>query len=1301
MNRLQCSIAALALVLLAFAPTAQAATHPLVFGAGYASGSNATSTTAQAFTGTGSFFKDVPVLPVVEMYIDPLTQLGGTFNVSDIAAIRYHTLNDGTNPSGVDFFLKIYTQPYSGGDAVWYGNRLNAEPLYSNNHATVANSWAEWTTDAGTNQLTFFDANHGPLGFYNAPTLADLKAGPITWQDWDSSGDTTPIDYANQPVLYLVFGTGSGWSSFTGYLDAIEIELTSGEIYQIDLEDAVDEVWVDDDYAGAGVGTEVAPGLFMGHNAFDTVQDGVNWVSGSTVHVAAGTYVEQVEIDKDLNLLGDGMGSTIIQSPTSLPLYFTTSADNHPIIYVHDADTVAIHDLTVDGQGNGNANARFIGVGYRQAGGGVYDCEIKDVRNDPLDGGQHGNAFYLYNNDTVARSIDVQGCQVIGFQKNGITVNATDGTAITVDVSGNTVTGATALTYDNGDPAQNGIQIYGDLLTGAVNNNTIHSIAYDNTNNPTKYVASSILAYYTQADVTNNVIDGTHVGLYNYDGQGTISGNDMTIEKIGVSADGIIVVDPPNAVPSPFDLPGSVSAKSARSLKMATLGVVIDGNTIAFSGMDNTATYGVEADAGFVGTDNIDLVVTNNTITGFEAGVSVYQCESGCTSSTFTSVAINDNSFSGNTDGVWSNLDYLTVDATCNWWGDVSGPAATTPLNAGTGDAVEGDVTYWPWLDGDITGTPSCSVFPNTFAVEPPSGVEITPCAPCLTVPVVLHRSDSTPIRGFSITFELSSELQLCGSGIVPSYGTDSWVNGFSSGDVQDFVLDHGDGTYTVDRSILGSACGSDQEGDAFTVDVASTLGSASGTGTITILSVIVRDCDNGPLPGGSAGAATIDIDATAPDAVTSLSASQVKTGNGTNGTTKIHLAWTGPTDPDATTITLYRKGFGHYPEYDDDGGAVPSTPADPSAAAGDGWGIAATLPASATSYDDEPTNRDFWYYVAFVDDGCNLSPVSNQTGGTLNYHLGDVADGSPTPGAGDNSVATIDISALGGGYGTSEGNTYYSNYLDVGPTTDYSVDALPTTDNEIQFEDLMMFAINYGQVSKGTPALAAAAFNEITLKTVPFGDDGLSVEIHMAGDGTLQGVHVPLQWNANALRPVAMREGSLMAKQGRTAMVLSAKPGEVDAAVFGKGAGISGEALLAVIDFRRIGDGDPGITPGEIVARDELNHEQPINGTLVSGSANTALPSRTVLNANYPNPFNPKTTLSFTLAKAGHVSLRIYSIGGRSVATLASGEMSAGPHEIQWTGMDDHGKSVSSGTYLVRLVAPDVSTSQRITLLK
>ena len=1016
--------------------------------------------------------------------------------------------------------------------------------------------------------------------------------------------------------------------------------------------------------------------------------------AGGVVEVRAGTYTEQVEIAKDLTLQGAGAGSSFINAFDSMPLSFTTAAANFPIVYIHDADAVYVRDFTVDGLGLGNTNYRFLGVAWHEAGGGLYDCEIKDVRNTPLNGAQHGVGVYSYNDDGVTRTIDVQGCTIYGFQKNGVTLAASGTTPLVVDVSGNTITGSTGLTYDNGDPAQNGIELYGDLITGSVANNTVYSIAYDNTNASTKWVATSILDIFSEADITDNVIGNhAHMGVYKWDGSGLIANNDITIEKIGVYAFGIIGTDPPEVKPSPFNEVTELPTPGAAS-KAAMITVQADDNTLSFTGTDNSATYAIEADAGW-GPDDVSFSASGNTITGFEVGMALFMCESGCDTGVFTNLSVTGNSFSGNTYGIYSNVSYLTADGTCNWWGDVTGPAPV-----GVGDAVSGDVTFYPWLTGDITGTPTCDGMPNVIAAVPPTGVEITPCNSCVTVPVTITRADTTPIRGISVTFELSSELALCGGNIVPTYGTGSWVDGFNSGDVQDFILDNGDGTWTVDRSLLGSACGSTIDGSVFTVDVASTLGSGSGVGTITVLSVTLRDCNNAPVSGLAGGAATIDIDATAPDTVTNLAASQVKSGNDTDGTTKIHLSWTAPTDPDAATVTLYRKGFGFYPEYDDLGGSVPATPADPAAALAAGWAVAGTVPATATSYDDEPATRDFWYYVAFVDDGCNVSAVSNQTGGTLNYHLGDVSDGV-TAGAGNNAVGTEDISALGTGYGSVEGDASYQNFLDVGPTTDYSVDALPTTDNAVQFEDLMMFAINYGQVSKGAPALKPAAANEITLNVVPRSDELVTVEIHMAGDGTIQGVHVPLRWNETALRPVAMHEGSLMAKQNRTTMVLSARAGEVDAAVFGQGSGISGEGLLATIDFQVVGEGEFDIAPGEIVARDGKNHETSINGSVVSGETPQALPSRTVLHPNYPNPFNPRTTLSFTLAKAGHVTLRVYSLDGRQVTTLVDEDMTAGPHSLQWAGLDDQGRTVSSGAYLVRLVAPDVSASERITLLK
>ena len=592
--------------------------------------------------------------------------------------------------------------------------------------------------------------------------------------------------------------------------------------------------------------------------------------AAGTVEVQAGTFVEQLEIAKDLTLQGAGMGVTTVQAFLGMPLFYTTSADNVPVVHVHDADNVAIRDLTVDGGGFGNGNVRFMGVSYRQAGGGIYGCEVKDIRNTPFSGAQHGNAIYLYNSDGVARTMDVQGCQVYGFQKNGITLNSLPATPLLVTVSGNTVTGAGATDIT----AQNGFQLYGELITGTLDNNAVHGIGYDNTNAATKWVATSVLDFYSQVDFTNNVIDQGHVGVYKIDAEGTVADNDVTIEKIGVSAYGIIATDPPNAVPSPFGVMVDES-KTTASAKAAVLGVIVDGNTITFMGVDNTGTYGIEADAG-VGPNDIDFTVTNNTVTGFEAGVDIIQLASG--TGVFTSIVISGNNFSGNTYGVRSDVAYLTIDATCNWWGDISGPYHATDNPFATGDGVEGNVLWYPWLDGDTTSSPSCSMYPNSVAANPPLGVDITPCNPCLTVPVEIARTDATVIRGMSVTIQLSPELVLCGAGIVPTYGAGSWLGTIPSGDVQDFVLDNGGGNYTIDRSILGAACGSDLSGSVFTIDVAA-AGAGDATGTISVQSVTVRDCANTPVASGPGVDATVDIDQTAPAGLTNLAAVQQEVG--------------------------------------------------------------------------------------------------------------------------------------------------------------------------------------------------------------------------------------------------------------------------------------------------------------------------------------------------------------------------------------------------------------------------------------
>ena len=70
-----------------------------------------------------------------------------------------------------------------------------------------------------------------------------------------------------------------------------------------------------------------------------------------------------------------------------------------------------------------------------------------------------------------------------------------------------------------------------------------------------------------------------------------------------------------------------------------------------------------------------------------------------------------------------------------------------------------------------------------------------------------------------------------------------------------------------------------------------------------------------------------------------------------------------------------------------------------------------------------------------------------------------------------------------------------------------------------------------------------------------------------------------------------------------------------------------------------------------------------------------------------HPNPFNPRTSIAFTLSKGGRVDMDVFDSRGRLVHRLVDGQdLGAGPHRVVWTGVDDRGVSVASGLYLVRL---------------
>ena len=86
----------------------------------------------------------------------------------------------------------------------------------------------------------------------------------------------------------------------------------------------------------------------------------------------------------------------------------------------------------------------------------------------------------------------------------------------------------------------------------------------------------------------------------------------------------------------------------------------------------------------------------------------------------------------------------------------------------------------------------------------------------------------------------------------------------------------------------------------------------------------------------------------------------------------------------------------------------------------------------------------------------------------------------------------------------------------------------------------------------------------------------------------------------------------------------------------------------------------------------------------------------------NYPNPFNPKTQIRFSIGKRENVKLIVYDMMGRQVNTLIDGEsFNSGFHVVNWRGIDDKGNKVPSGVYVYRIKAGDYIADKKMLLLK
>jgi len=542
--------------------------------------------------------------------------------------------------------------------------------------------------------------------------------------------------------------------------------------------EAVSPIYVDDDWVGIEIGQDpdgAGPATSFGTDSFATIDEGVAAaVDGDAVQVYAGTYVEQVHIAQSITLIGENKLTTIIQAPALMDQDCTSpSLTNSPIICVNGGKSPTIQGFTVDGSFAAATHIRLMGIALRNAGGIIQDNIIKNIcfNTDPdpqcdPNGANEGVGIYVYNTDTLIRTVTIQNNLIYDFNKNGITITTSynSGNRTEFTISGNTIEGMVGDSgIYNSSVAQNGIQIAVPRGGGILQGNNISKIAHNN-NGKLPNVGVSILTVSTPVDTKNNIITGAQAGIvYLNDREDIgnyreISGNQIEVLRPGTDANpgqnvyGILVTDRSKDILSPVD-PPALNALNA-VLTGAPLSVAILNNDIKYTGsLPNTKTFGIEINAGIGTIDNtgpdpipvpgdniLSVDVSDNHIygapNGFDAGLVIYQCDSAdlpigtvefCGEGYLDTSSVLSNNITGNNYGVilrgpieLSKLENFHhnrivgngvgvqddtgafIGFANNWWGCNTGPGT-----AGCDTLASGEIALvTPWLILSTNATP-------------------------------------------------------------------------------------------------------------------------------------------------------------------------------------------------------------------------------------------------------------------------------------------------------------------------------------------------------------------------------------------------------------------------------------------------------------------------------------------------------------------------------------------------------------------------------------------------------------------
>jgi hypothetical protein len=452
-------------------------------------------------------------------------------------------------------------------------------------------------------------------------------------------------------------------------------------------------------------------------------------------------------------------------------------------------------------------------------------------------------------------------------------------------------------------------------------------------------------------------------------------------------------------------------------------------------------------------------------------------------------------------------------------------------------------------------------------------------------------------------------------------------------------------------------------------------------------------------------GSDNITADNTAPTAVADLVAKTVSPG----GHQQVALTWTAGTDVNYRGARIRYNGWS-YPAYP--AGSPPAYPATPVA----GTGVGGT-PIGGTGTTHAITARNVYYYSAFAEDwaGNTASLDGSATDRAANYYLGDLGSGTGTyiPGSGgyNGQVNYEDLYWFSRLYfSTSPGWTALDPNAgegDVGPTLGnktYGANhrfGIARPDGRIDFEDLMIFSMNYNSVapridvpSGSEPSSELALEVRGNTQGVSAGEE-MVVVLRLANNGqAVKGASMEVTFNPGVLVLVGAEAGPVFGSSAQGFFAYRENSGRIriDQAVLGTGRTVEHSGDLAVLRFRAVGSGEAGVSLESGVIRDGENAAfEPVLRAEGEG-----VPTVFALSQNYPNPFNPTTVIEYALPTDVRVVLKVYDALGREVGTLVDEVQTAGFKTVSWSG-----KNLSSGMYIYRLTAGEFTDIKRMMLVK